>query len=169
MKIGRVVPKIWSRTNKHTQRQTDAHITILCSAVGCGVISKTEWRQLLRTWLVGCCGSLRVAGRAVDRWPRGTASRQCSTSRRGPQCPPATSLHAQLARTGRSPGTATIYTTTTLAPSPHGTHGTCPYQLWRLWGQVYLVTSNFCNYFVIFRSALWEAIFKGETERKVEK
>ena len=33
----------------------------------------------------------------------------------------------------------------------------------------YLVPSNFCNYFVIFRWALWKAKFKGETERKVGK
>jgi len=44
VKIGRVVPKIRSRTDKHTQKnkQTDIDVTILRSSIGGGVKSEYD-------------------------------------------------------------------------------------------------------------------------------
>ena len=57
VKIGRAVPKICSRTDKHTQ--TDALITILRSPIGGGVIrsilaiNKTLWKlRALAGWII---------------------------------------------------------------------------------------------------------------------
>jgi len=53
VKIGGVVPKTCSRTDKHTDRQTDTLITILRFPIGGGVIATPPFRSRLYSFIQG--------------------------------------------------------------------------------------------------------------------